>query len=48
MKVKLLYFDVRTGNWKADRFEGWGRVEYTDTSVYDGELRGGLREGQVT
>lgn len=35
------------GAWKADRFEGWGRVEYSDNSVYEGELHAGEREGQV-
>lgn len=35
------------GEWKADRFEGWGRVEYSDNSIYEGELHAGEREGQV-
>lgn len=37
-----------TGNWKRDRWEGWGRVVYGDGSIFEGHFADGLRSGQVS
>jgi len=40
-------FCVLAGAWLDDRFEGWGRVSYADSSEYEGDLQRGERHGQV-
>jgi hypothetical protein len=34
------------GQWLRSRWEGWGRMEYCDGSVYEGDWRAGQRQGQ--
>ncbi len=36
-----------SGEWREDRFEGWGKLRYADQSEYEGDLHQGMRHGQV-
>lgn len=48
--IYLLYLSIGLtllGEWREDRFEGWGRLRYADLSEYEGDLHQGMRHGQV-